>query len=410
MTLFPFPSATGNDHQLSLSQAGRTADSLYRDLWTYNTTAGSMESVATANRPSSSGGPAAVTSRAVSDWMNGQSGVTGGASSSFGEGQWRYQAQDYADLKNSTYRFYPSASAPQEHGMAAFTSAAARPTTAPAQSYSAALSQRAAQPSPDYYASPSRPAAASNNTSTNTALPPSSFSAATSSNHNQYAQFQNLLDAQMQSRMYPQLGLTGSTGPTTSMSMNGYRNRVLSLPENALIMPSDPYERPATSGGLDSASPFAFAPPPTPSYDRNILTSTAPYNLDGRPNTAGSSSRHYPFSHDPFPIASSRPNTGNGRPDTGMSIASTSTVCGNAFEGYPPGPKSIDPATGEAGNRVYQFVGQAKAHKKRPRRKFDEIERMYDCAYTGCTKSYGVRCILLLVLRPRTYVMCGVSV
>ncbi|ORX92656.1 hypothetical protein K493DRAFT_325273 [Basidiobolus meristosporus CBS 931.73] len=27
--------------------------------------------------------------------------------------------------------------------------------------------------------------------------------------------------------------------------------------------------------------------------------------------------------------------------------------------------------------------------KKRPRRKFDEIERLYSCNYQGCTKSYG---------------------
>ncbi len=28
-------------------------------------------------------------------------------------------------------------------------------------------------------------------------------------------------------------------------------------------------------------------------------------------------------------------------------------------------------------------------HKKRPRRRYDEIERMYDCKFPGCNKSYG---------------------
>ncbi len=29
------------------------------------------------------------------------------------------------------------------------------------------------------------------------------------------------------------------------------------------------------------------------------------------------------------------------------------------------------------------------AHKKRPRRRYDEIERLYLCGWQGCEKSYG---------------------
>ncbi|KAH9070980.1 hypothetical protein EDB83DRAFT_2182668, partial [Lactarius deliciosus] len=29
------------------------------------------------------------------------------------------------------------------------------------------------------------------------------------------------------------------------------------------------------------------------------------------------------------------------------------------------------------------------AVKKRPRGRYDEIERIYNCSWTGCTKSYG---------------------
>ncbi|KWU41544.1 hypothetical protein RHOSPDRAFT_4806, partial [Rhodotorula sp. JG-1b] len=37
----------------------------------------------------------------------------------------------------------------------------------------------------------------------------------------------------------------------------------------------------------------------------------------------------------------------------------------------------------------YNFVTQPPQHTKRPRRRYDEIERMYNCDYPGCTKSYG---------------------
>lgn len=41
-------------------------------------------------------------------------------------------------------------------------------------------------------------------------------------------------------------------------------------------------------------------------------------------------------------------------------------------------------------NRQYSFVAlPGNAMKKRPRRRYDEIERMYSCSYPSCTKSYG---------------------
>jgi hypothetical protein len=100
----------------------------------------------------------------------------------------------------------------------------------------------------------------------------------------------------------------------------------------------------------------------------------------------------YPFSHDPFPSAStSRPTTADARmlssrqgtavsfrPDTASSSAST------VVDGPP------QTAIGPDG-RLYQFVGLQSAQKKRARRRFDEIERMYGCLYPGCTKAYGVR-------------------
>ncbi|KAI7890676.1 uncharacterized protein EV154DRAFT_603040 [Mucor mucedo] len=41
-------------------------------------------------------------------------------------------------------------------------------------------------------------------------------------------------------------------------------------------------------------------------------------------------------------------------------------------------------------NKVYSFVAiPGTNQRKRPRRRYDEIERLYHCSWTGCTKAYG---------------------
>ncbi|KAI8979053.1 hypothetical protein BDF20DRAFT_795329, partial [Mycotypha africana] len=43
-----------------------------------------------------------------------------------------------------------------------------------------------------------------------------------------------------------------------------------------------------------------------------------------------------------------------------------------------------------AGGKAYSFVSiPGTNQKKRPRRRYDEIERLYHCNYQNCTKSYG---------------------
>ncbi|KAI7847186.1 hypothetical protein BDC45DRAFT_418001, partial [Circinella umbellata] len=44
----------------------------------------------------------------------------------------------------------------------------------------------------------------------------------------------------------------------------------------------------------------------------------------------------------------------------------------------------------EASQKVFSFVPiPGVNHKKRPRRKYHEVERLYHCSFPGCTKSYG---------------------
>ncbi|KIY53358.1 hypothetical protein FISHEDRAFT_14728, partial [Fistulina hepatica ATCC 64428] len=44
----------------------------------------------------------------------------------------------------------------------------------------------------------------------------------------------------------------------------------------------------------------------------------------------------------------------------------------------------------DANSKTYSFVAlPGNTVKKRPRRRYDEIERLYQCNWNGCTKAYG---------------------
>jgi hypothetical protein len=43
----------------------------------------------------------------------------------------------------------------------------------------------------------------------------------------------------------------------------------------------------------------------------------------------------------------------------------------------------------DSGDRPFISLGAGPAPKKRPRRRYDEIERLYKCGWSGCEKSYG---------------------
>ncbi|KAA1079557.1 hypothetical protein PGT21_015946 [Puccinia graminis f. sp. tritici] len=53
---------------------------------------------------------------------------------------------------------------------------------------------------------------------------------------------------------------------------------------------------------------------------------------------------------------------------------------------YSHGPGSLEPQGQE---RLYNFNILPGAPRKRARRRFDEVERLYDCNYPGCAKAYG---------------------
>ena len=79
-------------------------------------------------------------------------------------------------------------------------------------------------------------------------------------------------------------------------------------------------------------------------------------------------------------------------PNTGNSMTSNP---GFAIGGNPPSSSQShtgdgDQGSGDGTNRTYSFVAlPGNAVKKRPRRRYDEIERLYQCSWPNCTKSYG---------------------
>ncbi|KAH9165396.1 hypothetical protein EDB89DRAFT_1858423 [Lactarius sanguifluus] len=55
-----------------------------------------------------------------------------------------------------------------------------------------------------------------------------------------------------------------------------------------------------------------------------------------------------------------------------------------------PSPQLGTPPDLSAPSKTYAFVSlPGNAIKKRPRRRYDEIKRLYNCSWAGCTKSYG---------------------
>lgn len=205
-----------------------------------------------------------------------------------------------------------------------------------------------------------------------------------------------------------------------------HRGRNFSLPggSDLLSLPDEPSShhqhtssagRPSTSGGLSSSHstthtnlPPTLAAMPGYAYGAAMLAesnarkvheqqqqqphfnpSLHPASSAAALGASASSQPDYPFAFNAVPpgsadgdASSSRPSTAS-RPDTGQSYTSISTVG--------PSEAQIGTTTIGADGRVYQFIGVTTQHKKRARRKYDEIERMYACNFPGCTKSYGVR-------------------
>lgn len=133
----------------------------------------------------------------------------------------------------------------------------------------------------------------------------------------------------------------------------------------------------ADGGSPSSSTPFFYAPPPATTSavtigPTQLIASGALRTPSGAFYPAGAvldpshSTGHLATLSDSLP----RPTTGD------------STV-------GPVSANSTRRRSSTGSGKTYNFVPQAGQTTKRPRRRFDEIERLYNCDYPGCTKAYG---------------------
>ncbi|KAG8934251.1 hypothetical protein FRC02_010312 [Tulasnella sp. 418] len=130
----------------------------------------------------------------------------------------------------------------------------------------------------------------------------------------------------------------------------------------------------------------AVSPPSQPSFPSS---STLPWNPSSpHPPEETTSAEPMPqHPSDPLP-APVEPQSPTSPPQESINLSSPTAPYHPHLQ-YPI-PSPPPPNAGQQSNRTYSFVSlPGNALRKRPRRKYEEIERLYSCNYQGCTKSYG---------------------
>jgi hypothetical protein len=164
---------------------------------------------------------------------------------------------------------------------------------------------------------------------------------------------------------------SASATPTSEYGVYPGSARSGSFPDHHLQRPYHPHPAAnnATSAGMAQASnPSIAAPSPTYAYGQ----AHSPY---GPPGDMPSS-----YQHSSSMYAQPRPDWG-AYGQHGGPMTPTGPV-------FPTAPSSAPPQTRPS--QVYSFVPiPGSQQHKRPRRRYEEIERMYKCGWNGCEKAYG---------------------
>ncbi|OSS54874.1 hypothetical protein B5807_00210 [Epicoccum nigrum] len=114
---------------------------------------------------------------------------------------------------------------------------------------------------------------------------------------------------------------------------------------------------------------------------------TYPHQQQYSPYTPHHDMQHYP-GHPQTPMYGQRPEWAGQYAQPGMHY-------GHPASSGPPAPAMVSPVQrpptgGHPLSTVYSFVPIPGAQQhKRPRRRYEEIERMYKCGWNGCEKAYG---------------------
>ncbi|QRV89087.1 RCC1 domain protein [Ceratobasidium sp. AG-Ba] len=161
--------------------------------------------------------------------------------------------------------------------------------------------------------------------------------------------------------------------------------------------PRQPYPQRATSPMIARGSiPYEYPLDPTwagrrPSAEQSPVPSARPYDDQYHPDDSvpalAQSQLAYPIPLDhqsPMQSLGSSSSNSTGLPASPDLALQPTGLVAPLSEGPNP-PSSQNP-----GHRTYAFVSlQGSTIRKRPRRRYDEIERLYSCSFEDCTKAYG---------------------
>ncbi|TFK39863.1 hypothetical protein BDQ12DRAFT_628860 [Crucibulum laeve] len=91
-----------------------------------------------------------------------------------------------------------------------------------------------------------------------------------------------------------------------------------------------------------------------------------------------------------LPYSPGADNYGPSPPNTGTSTSSMGFICSPAEPHHIRNSTHDSSSIDVANSKTYSFVAlPGNTVKKRPRRRYDEIERLYQCSWPDCTKAYG---------------------
>jgi hypothetical protein len=167
--------------------------------------------------------------------------------------------------------------------------------------------------------------------------------------------------------------------PNSDYSLNPSSARSGSFPE---------YIQRSYQPAAQAQAPAGMAQQQNPSIAAQTSPTYASHQQQYSPYTPHHDMQHYPGQPQTPMGYPSRPEWAGHYPQPGMHY-------GHPASSGPPAPAMVSPVQrpptgGHPLSTVYSFVPIPGAQQhKRPRRRYEEIERMYKCGWNGCEKAYG---------------------
>ncbi|KAK8193927.1 hypothetical protein BKA81DRAFT_368355 [Phyllosticta paracitricarpa] len=193
---------------------------------------------------------------------------------------------------------------------------------------------------------------------------------------NDYPQSDQASAAQYQGSDPRSSNFSSSATPTSDYGLNPSSARSGSFPEYVQRGQYPPPGQPPTAANMAQATNPSIAAATSPTYPPHNQYS--PYPPEPHMSQYGG--------HPGTPVYTARPDWASQYPHMyGHAPVSTGAPAPSMVS-----PVQRPPGGGHPLSTVYSFVPIPGAQQhKRPRRRYEEIERMYKCGWNGCEKAYG---------------------